>query len=164
MQAMSRRQESRQKHREQSGKYAKVNPCYHCGKSAGDDYCSDRRTDNEFNDEGLCLCRACCDFLDGLADEEALWRLKLANYGTNPQQRTAIGHPPMSSEWKEEYRASIQFHHAKNKKAHSHEYVSHPTLATHVTCRICGFAVTRAIAPKHLIVPATPITNQGNER
>lgn len=36
--------------------------------------------------------------------------------------------------------------------AHTHEYVSHPTWETHMTCRICGFSCPRRYVPKHLIV------------
>lgn len=82
---MTRKQEQRQKHREQ-GQYAKVNPCYHCGKSAGVAYLSHPQTDRAFNDQGLCLCEKCCAFLTSLPDDEALRRLKLSSYGENPQE------------------------------------------------------------------------------
>jgi hypothetical protein len=63
---MSRKQQQRQQHREH-GKYAKVNPCYCCGKSAGIDYCSHPMTDctdsdgKAWGDTGLCLCQKCFD-------------------------------------------------------------------------------------------------------
>jgi hypothetical protein len=79
-------QRERQGHREH-GKYAKVNPCYHCGESAGVNYVSHRETDGAFNDEGLCLCPPCCEFLESLPNDESLRRLQLANYGSNPQPR-----------------------------------------------------------------------------
>jgi hypothetical protein len=83
------KQVQRQKHRKDDGKYTKVNPCYHCGKSAGVDYCSHPCTDggrgSEMNDEGLCLCQTCCCFLESLPNDEALRRFKISNYGSNPQ-------------------------------------------------------------------------------
>jgi len=69
-----RRQDS--EHRE-NGRYAKVNPCYLCGKSAGQDYCSDRRTDmidsagNNWGDIALVLCAKCAKKLDAMPDAEA---------------------------------------------------------------------------------------------
>ena len=88
MKERSRKQQARQRpeHRDH-GKYAKVNPCYHCGKSAGTDYCSHRETDGKFGDEGLVLCNPCCIFLEFFTDDEALRRLRLSNYGQNPQPR-----------------------------------------------------------------------------
>ena len=59
------------------GKYTKVNPCYLCGKSAGVDYFSDRRTDrvdsagNSWDDIALCLCADCHHKLAALPDAEA---------------------------------------------------------------------------------------------
>lgn len=46
------------------GQYAKVNPCYVCGKSAGVDYCSHHDTDGLINDELLCLCKKCATKLE----------------------------------------------------------------------------------------------------
>lgn len=83
---MTPKQHDRQSHRGRDGRYAEVNPCYHCGKSAGVDYCSHYQTDRLFDDEGLCLCGSCCEFLQGLPDEEALRRLRLSDYGSNPQK------------------------------------------------------------------------------
>ena len=40
-------QQKRQKHRARDGKYDKVNPCYICGNSAGENYVSDQRTDSQ---------------------------------------------------------------------------------------------------------------------
>jgi len=68
---------NRQKHRAPDGKYAKVNPCYICSKSAGEDYFSDPRTDtkdsegNEWGDVALCLCCRCCGKLAKLPDGQA---------------------------------------------------------------------------------------------
>jgi len=63
---MSPAQRERQKsdHRER-GRYARVNPCYVCGRSAGVDYLSHPLTDTldvegvGFGDLGLCLCPRC---------------------------------------------------------------------------------------------------------
>ena len=56
------KQRERQHHRNH-GKYAKVNPCYVCGKSAGVDYCSHPDTDSLIDDELLCLCDKCAEWL-----------------------------------------------------------------------------------------------------
>lgn len=64
--AMSEKQRRRQgKDYRDAGRYAKVNPCYLCGKSAGVEYCSHPLTDCEgtdgesFGDIALCLCEKC---------------------------------------------------------------------------------------------------------
>ncbi len=60
----SRKQLERQRHREQ-GRYAKVNPCNGCGKSAGVDYLSHPMTDRigsdgkNWGDTAICLCPRC---------------------------------------------------------------------------------------------------------
>ena len=55
----TRLQRLRQEHRE-GGRYTKVNPCYACGKSAGDDYLSHPMTDkNKWDDTAICLCKKC---------------------------------------------------------------------------------------------------------
>ena len=77
MPQMTQLQINRQKHRANDGKYAKVNACYICSKSAGVDYFSDRRTDsrysegNEWGDQALCLCGRCAGKLDKLPDGKA---------------------------------------------------------------------------------------------
>lgn len=81
---MTPAQQRRQKHRD-SGKYAKVNPCYRCGKSAGDNYWSDRRTDSLLNDEAICLCTPCRDLLDKMTDEQIVAEVKSADYGHKKQ-------------------------------------------------------------------------------
>ena len=54
----------RQRHRDH-GKYAQVNPCYGCGKSAGEDYFSHPLSDQNgsdgkpWDDVALCLCLNC---------------------------------------------------------------------------------------------------------
>ena len=64
MSMRSRKQQERQQHRTQ-GKYAKVNPCYCCGKSAGVDYASHPMTDRtdpggrDWGDTAICLCPTC---------------------------------------------------------------------------------------------------------
>lgn len=55
---MSDDQIERQKHREH-GRYAKVNPCYVCDKSAGVNYCSHPDTDRTIGDDLLVLCGKC---------------------------------------------------------------------------------------------------------
>lgn len=62
MSEMTPAQQERQTHRD-NGKYAKVNPCYVCGKSAGVDYYSHQDTDGPINDELLVLCKKCCNKL-----------------------------------------------------------------------------------------------------
>lgn len=61
----------RQKYRAH-GKYAKVNPCYVCGKSAGIDYCSHPDTDRTINDELLVLCKKCGDHLSQFPGVQAV--------------------------------------------------------------------------------------------
>ena len=57
-------QRARQRHRNR-GQYAKVNPCYGCGKSAGVDYLSHPMTDRtdpdgkDWGDTAICLCPKC---------------------------------------------------------------------------------------------------------
>jgi hypothetical protein len=64
-------QAQRQRIREDDGKYAKVNPCYVCSKSAGVDYYSHPDTDGEINDDLLCLCKKCADKLCDLPGRKA---------------------------------------------------------------------------------------------
>lgn len=70
---MTPKQRYRQKHRD-NGQYAKVNPCYVCGKSAGEDYCSHPDTDGAINDQLLCLCADCYQKLSPLPGREAIER------------------------------------------------------------------------------------------
>ena len=58
MRTPAQQQRQKEEYREH-GKYAKVNPCYVCGKSAGVDYCSHPDTDKTIDDELLCLCKKC---------------------------------------------------------------------------------------------------------
>ena len=84
---MTPKQQQRQDYRA-NGRYSRVHPCYHCGKSTGiDNYESHHCTDAEWGDEGLQLCKLCNQFLSALPDAEALRRLHLADYGRHPQQR-----------------------------------------------------------------------------
>ena len=78
-------QQERQNYRRANGQYAEVNTCYRCGKSAGVDYYSDRRTDNLVNDEALCLCAKCAKYMDKLSDADFLTEISSANYGKMPQ-------------------------------------------------------------------------------
>lgn len=71
------KQTERQSNKHRSGgKYAKVNPCYVCGKSAGVDYCSDRadtigENGEDFGDLGLCLCEKCAEKSAAMSDADA---------------------------------------------------------------------------------------------
>ncbi len=77
MKPMTPRKRERQDYRSTDGRYATVNPCQICGRSAGIDYCSDRRTDcvdsagNSWGDKALCLCGRCATKLEKLADAAA---------------------------------------------------------------------------------------------
>lgn len=68
---MTPKQRQRQNYRE-SGKYAKVFPCYVCNKSAGVDYCSHPDTDKTINDELLCLCESCYNIYKDIPGPEAV--------------------------------------------------------------------------------------------
>lgn len=74
---MTERQRERQNHRDRAGRYA-TSPCYRCGRSAGVNYLSDRRTDstdsngNRWGGRALCLCAPCAEHLD-LLDDTAAW-------------------------------------------------------------------------------------------
>ena len=91
---MTARQRERQQHRA-SGKYAKVNPCYRCGKSAGLDYYSDERTDtvdsqgNAWGDHALCLCGQCAAHMHTLDDAAAWAEVHRDDYGHLPRGRAA---------------------------------------------------------------------------
>jgi hypothetical protein len=69
---MTGRQRQRQGSRSGDGRYAEHMPCYRCGKSAGEDYCSGPlvdRTDERgrsWGDAMLCLCEPCASYLDDL--------------------------------------------------------------------------------------------------
>jgi hypothetical protein len=71
MRAGSWKQRERQDraHRERSGRYAKLNPCNACGRSAGADYESNDRC-NEHDGFGLVLCARCGPKLAALSDAE----------------------------------------------------------------------------------------------
>lgn len=92
---MTTKQRERQKrqHRER-GRYAKVNPCYRCGKSAGVDYLSSAHTDtadelgNEWHDIALCLCEPCAVHLAQLTPTAAWADVTHADYGRLPQGKS----------------------------------------------------------------------------
>ncbi len=70
---MTEKQKERQKPQyRENGKYAKVNPCYVCGKSAGVDYLSHPDTDVTIGDDLLCLCEKCWDKCGHLPGKEAV--------------------------------------------------------------------------------------------
>jgi hypothetical protein len=75
MRKMSAKQRERQsvEHRE-NGRYAKVNPCYGCGKSAGVDYYSHHLTDTgNWDDAAICLCLKCCNETADMTDVEEFY-------------------------------------------------------------------------------------------
>lgn len=72
------------------GRYAKVNPCYRCGNSAGVDYWSDARSDRTIlgynvGDEALCLCKNCATIMADMTDAEFLAEIQRDDYGKLPQ-------------------------------------------------------------------------------
>lgn len=70
---MSKSAMARRGIRHKDGRFKNLNPCYVCGKSAGDNYWSDHRTDTgEFGDIALCLCGDCAEKGEAMSDEEAL--------------------------------------------------------------------------------------------
>ena len=59
----------------EGGRYAKVNPCNGCGKSAGIDYCSHYLTDTEnWNDAAICLCKKCEKATADMTDVEDFYK------------------------------------------------------------------------------------------
>jgi hypothetical protein len=75
---MTNNQSRRQSHRGQDGKYAEVNPCQCCGKSAGLEYFSHHDTDVTIGDELICLCKSCHEQLDDMGGEYAVCIAKKA--------------------------------------------------------------------------------------
>ena len=69
----AQRERQSSEHRE-SGRYAKVNPCQRCGKSAGVNYYSDHRVDVEegFDSVAIVLCKRCATKGESLPSAEAL--------------------------------------------------------------------------------------------
>lgn len=72
---MSANQAERQKSEYRSrGRYAKVNPCRVCGKSAGVDYFSHKDTDKTIGDQLLVLCNRCyCMTIQATGQEAIEW-------------------------------------------------------------------------------------------
>ena len=69
-------QKERQDHRS-NGKYAKVNPCQCCGKSAGVNYYSHRLTDTgDWGDRALTLCKKCAVATDHITDVKEFLKFK----------------------------------------------------------------------------------------
>ena len=63
------------------GKYAKVNPCQICGKSAGINYFSHPLTDTgDWHDHGICLCKKCADATNHITDVNEFNRLKKGEF------------------------------------------------------------------------------------
>ena len=71
MRSITSAQKERQDYRE-NGKYARVNPCYVCGKSAGVNYYSHQDTDGTIGDELLILCKKCGAKLGKFPGNEAV--------------------------------------------------------------------------------------------
>lgn len=86
-------QRLRQDHRD-GGKYAKVNPCYRCGKSASLEYWSHLCDEvdalgNHWHDTALCICAKCAAHLEKL-DPAAAWAETLSPaWGSLPQGKAA---------------------------------------------------------------------------
>lgn len=83
---MTQAQKNRQQHRNRIGQYSQVYPCRRCGKSAGERYFSDRRTDTTVNgvevgDFALCLCIPCATILDAMNDTEFVAEITSEGYG-----------------------------------------------------------------------------------
>ncbi len=87
------KQDVRQSWRSADGRYAETYPCNRCGRSAGVDYYSDRRTDcvlangRRVDDEALCLCKPCADLLDTLDDVAFEAQLDDPRWGKLPRPR-----------------------------------------------------------------------------
>jgi hypothetical protein len=65
-----------------NGKYAKVNPCQGCGKSAGVNYFSHRMTDNMgWGDSALVLCKKCSYATDDIQDVKEFYAYQKLNGG-----------------------------------------------------------------------------------
>lgn len=59
----------------ENGKYAKVNPCYGCGKSAGVNYLSHPLTDcGDWHDAAICLCRKCAVATQDMTDVKEFYK------------------------------------------------------------------------------------------
>lgn len=59
------------------GRYAKVNPCYVCGKSAGIEYFPHHETDVTIGDKLLVLCRNCADATEAMSGPDAVaWAVR----------------------------------------------------------------------------------------
>lgn len=66
----AQKERQRPEHREK-GKYAKVNPCLGCGKSAGIDYLSHPLTDvGDWHDIAICLCKKCAVATESFTNPE----------------------------------------------------------------------------------------------
>lgn len=97
MKSRTRKQLNRQGHRDGSGRYAQVFPCYRCGKSAGEDYVSFNADTadalgNEWHDTALCLCDDCGDYMGTLTPEAAWAEANHPRWGKLPQGKTAPGY------------------------------------------------------------------------
>lgn len=88
MKRMTDRQAARQADEYRTkGRYAKVNPCYGCGKSAGISYYSHPLTDVTWGDCALVLCGKCCDATEHMQTEEEFMEYARAHGGATPRLR-----------------------------------------------------------------------------
>ncbi|MFA4971771.1 MAG: hypothetical protein WC683_04110 [bacterium] len=94
---MTNAQKHRQRYRSKDGRYREFNPCYRCGKSAGEDYFSGPWTDrndplgNQWHDDALCLCESCASYMYSHKDDPAmLWaEANSPEWGKLPQGKGA---------------------------------------------------------------------------
>lgn len=86
-------QQSRQRARNSAGRYEEHYPCFRCGKSAGADYTSDRRTDEvlssgyRVDDRALCLCLPCGAHTNALGDDAFEAELRDSRWGQMTRPR-----------------------------------------------------------------------------
>lgn len=91
----AQRERQADRHRD-GGRYAKVNPCQRCGKSAGVDFCSYRFTDcvdpfgNHWGDEALVVCDSCCVYMESVSPAVAWSEAKSTDWGKLPQGKVSI--------------------------------------------------------------------------
>jgi hypothetical protein len=73
------------------GKYARVNPCYACGKSAGVNYFSHPLTDSVspsgkgWHDTAICLCKRCADATQEMLEPDEFLKYA-AQFGNSAEE------------------------------------------------------------------------------
>jgi hypothetical protein len=99
------RERQKREHRDEEGRYAQVNPCYRCGKSAGADYFSgpyvDRGdpTGRSWGDQMLCTCEPCANYLHKLGPEEIAAEVDSKLWGRLPKGKRGAVVPVLDCEW-----------------------------------------------------------------